>query len=136
MIVYVDSSALVPLIKVESASSLIRDYLADLLDDGNLLISGQLLETEMHRAANRQGISETAVASVLENINVFEHEPSDFSIAARFPPEQLGSLDALHLASAQRAAATAMITQDEQLAEASQAVGIPVLDVNRPRTLH
>lgn len=136
MIVYTDASALVPLIKSEAVTPALADYFRDLIDDGHLLIAGQLLETELRRAATRQGISTAAVDRVLENVNVFEHEPSDFVTAGRFPMERLGSLDALHLASAQRAAATAMITQDEQLAEASQAIGIPVLDILRPRTLH
>lgn len=136
MIVYVDASALVPLIKIEDASALLRDYLGDLIDDGHLLVAGQLLETEMLRAANRQGISPSAVEAVLENVHLIEHEASDFSVAARFPMTELGSLDALHLAAAQRARVSAMITLDTQLSSASQAVGIPVLDVTRPRTLH
>ena len=136
MIVYVDASALVPLIKIEDASEQLRDYLGDLVDDGHLLVAGQLLETEMLRAANRQGISAEAVDAVLENVYLIEHEPSDFTGAARFPMTELGSLDALHLATAQRARVSAMITMDAQLTAASEAVGIPGLDTSRPRTLH
>ena len=136
MIVYVDASALVPLIKIEDASEQLRDYLGDLVDDGHLLVAGQLLETEMLRAANRQGISAEAVDAVLENVHLIEHEPSDFTVAARFPMTELGSLDALHLATAQRARVSAMITMDAQLTAASEAVGIPGLDTSRPRTLH
>ena len=136
MIVYVDASALIPLIKEESTSSAIVPFLADLIDDGHLIVAGQLIETEMRRAAIRQGISDRAVRSVLESVNIFEHEPADFINAGRFPTENLGSLDALHLAAAQRVGTTAMITFDDRLAAASEATGIPVLDVTRPRTLH
>ena len=133
MIVYVDASALIPLIKTESQSHAIEPYLRDLLGDGHLLVAGQLIETEMRRAAIRQGISEQAVTSVLENINVFEHESADFVNAGRFPMEHLGSLDALHLAAAQRVGTTVMITFDDRLATAAEGSGIPVLDVTQPR---
>lgn len=133
MIVYVDSSALVPLMRVEDRSTELIQYLDDLLDDEHLLVSGQLLETELHRAAWRQGISASVVTSLIEMINVFELEPSDFAVAGQFPVGSLGSLDALHLAAAQRAGATVMITLDNQLAAASAAMGISVLDTSIAR---
>lgn len=133
MIVYVDSSALVPLMRVEDRSTELIQYLDDLLDDEHLLVSGQLLETELHRAAWRQGISTSVVTSLIEMINVFELEPSDFAVAGQFPVASLGSLDALHLAAAQRAGATVMITLDNQLAAASAAMGISVLDTSIAR---
>jgi uncharacterized protein len=133
MIVYVDSSALVPLMRVEDRSTELIQYLDDLLDDEHLLVSGQLLETELHRAAWRQGISTSVVTSLIEMINVFELEPSDFAVAGQFPVDSLGSLDALHLAAAQRAGATVMITLDNQLAAASAAMGISVLDTSIAR---
>jgi len=133
MIVYVDSSALVPLMKTEDRSNEVSAYLDDLVDDQHLLVSSQLLETELHRAAWRQGISSSVVASLIDIINVFELEPSDFSVAGQFPVESLGSLDALHLAAAQRAGASAMITFDSQLAGAAAVTGISVLDTSKPR---
>jgi predicted nucleic acid-binding protein len=133
MIVYVDSSALVPLMKTEDRSNEVSAYLDDLVDDQHLLVSSQLLETELHRAAWRQGISSSVVASLIDIINVFELEPSDFSVAGQFPVESLGSLDALHLAAAQRAGASVMITFDSQLAGAAVAMGISVLDTSKPR---
>jgi hypothetical protein len=133
VIVYVDSSALVPLMKTEDRSTEVGAYLDELVDDQHLLVSSQLLETELHRAARRQGISSSVVASLIDIINVFELEPSDFSVAGQFPVESLGSLDALHLAAAQRAGASVMITLDSQLAAASAAMGIAVLDTASPR---
>ncbi len=133
MIVYVDSSALVPLMRVEDRSTELSAYLDDLVDDEHLLVSGQLLETELYRAARRQGISTSVVASIIEMINVFEHEASDFAVAGQFPVDSLGSLDALHLAAAQRAGAAVMVTLDNQLAAASTAMGIAVLDTATPR---
>jgi len=130
MIIYVDSSALVPLIRIEDRSTELSAYLDDLVEDEHLLVSGQLLETELHRAARRQGISTSVVASLVEMINVFELEPSDFTVAGQFPVDSLGSLDALHLAAAQRAGATVMLTLDHQLAAAAVAMGIAVLDTS------
>ncbi len=119
--------------RVEDRSTELSAYLDDLVDDEHLLVSGQLLETELYRAARRQGISTSVVASIIEMINVFEHEASDFAVAGQFPVDSLGSLDALHLAAAQRAGAAVMVTLDNQLAAASTAMGIAVLDTATPR---
>lgn len=133
MIVYVDSSALVPLIKTEQRSAELRGYLSDLVDDQHLLVSGQLVETELHRAARRQGISAHVVDQLLQLINVFEHESSDFTVAGQYAVESLGSLDALHLAAAQRSGAVAMITLDAQLASVAAVMGLAILETSIPR---
>ncbi len=132
MIVYVDSSAVVPLIKVEDTSNELTSYLDDLLEDGHLLVAGRLLETEVKRAANRQGIEAVAVQQATAGITLVEHLGGDFATAGSFPDENLGSLDALHLATALRVGVDCMITMDRQLEMSADAAGIPVLDTSLP----
>lgn len=130
MIVYVDSSAVVPLIKIEDTSEELTAYLDELLEDGHLLVAGRLLETEVKRAANRQGIDSTAVQQATAGITLVQHLGGDFTMAGSFPDQDLGSLDALHLATALRIGADCMITMDHQLEASAEAAGIPVLDTS------
>ncbi len=132
MIVYVDSSAVVPLIKIEDTSQELSSYLDELLEDGHLLVAGRLLETEVKRAANRQGIDSTAVHQATAGITLVQHLGGDFTVAGSFPGENLGSLDALHLATALRIGVDCMITLDRQLEVSAEAAGIPVLDPSVP----
>ena len=136
MIVYLDSSCGVSLIKKEPTTESVRSYVDDLIDDGHLIVSGQIFETELKRVAVRFGIDPQRATDLLDSIELIEHEPVDFSRAGSLSMPDLGSLDALHVATAHRANAMAMLTFDTRLAAASAAVGIPVLDVTRPRTLH
>ncbi len=122
--------------KAEDKSAEIRSYLVDWVADGHAVVSGELLETELWRVAQRCAVPEHAVTSVLNEFNVVAHRSADFRLAGHIPDAQLGSLDALHLATALRIGADAMLTDDQRLAEAAEQAGIPVLDTAIPRTLH
>lgn len=132
MIVYVETSALTPLIKKEDTSLTIRDYLGDLVEEGHLLLTGRLSETELRRAAHRYGAPQAQATAVLEALAIEEQTPSHFKLAGIIGSTNLRSLDALHVATAVATGCTAMITLDTRVAEASEGVGIPVLDPNRP----
>ena len=135
MIVYVDATVLVTLIKHEDSSDSVIEYLDDLAEDDHPLVAGQLVETELRRVANRFSVDQSSVQPVLERVNLVDQAPADFRQAGILQSRHLGTLDALHLATAIRTRATAMLTFDQRLAEASEAVGIPVLDVFSPRTV-
>jgi predicted nucleic acid-binding protein len=128
VIVYLDASVAVSLIKDEAGSEEVRDLLDGLIDDARLVLSGRLIETEMRRTARRLGISMAAVDSTLDALAVVEHEKSDFRRAGSFVSRNLGSLDALHLATALRVQADVMITRDRSLAAACEAEGLALLD--------
>ena len=128
MIVYLDASVAVSLIKDEAGSDEVRELLDGLIDDAHLVLSGRLIETEMRRTARRLGISMVAVDSTLDALAVVEHEKSDFRRAGLFDSRNLGSLDALHLATALRVQADVMLTRDRSLAAACEAEGLALLD--------
>lgn len=128
MIVYLDASVAVSLIKDEAGSDAVRELLDGLIDDAHLVLSGRLLETEMRRTAKRLGISMAAVDSTMDALAIVEHEKSDFHRAGTFDSGNLGSLDALHLATALRVQADVMLTRDRSLAAACEAEGLALLD--------
>jgi predicted nucleic acid-binding protein len=132
MIVYVETSALTPLIKKEDTSLTIRDYLGNLVEDGHLLLTGRLSETELRRAAHRCGAPQRQATIVLEALAIEEQTASHFKLAGTIGGTNLRSLDALHVATAVAAGCTAMVTLDARVAEAAESVGIPVLDIMRP----
>ena len=131
MIVYVETSAAAKLLKREAESGAVREYLAQLIDDDHLVVTGRVLETELRRLAVRQGIDQSKATEVLRLLDVLEHDRTQFRQAGTVGGDQVRSLDALHLAAALRvgADADAMITFDERLERACELIGLPVLEV-------
>lgn len=132
MIAYLDTSCAAPLLKREEKSEEISDYLEEWTQDGHLLVAGELLATELNRVATRFGIEAEKVQSITEALNLVAHTSSDFRMAGQLPGGRLGSLDALHLATAIRIGVDALFSDDAELANASEAAGIPVLDTSVP----
>ena len=126
MIVYVETSAAAKLLKRETESAAVREFIARLIDDEHLVVTGRMLETELRRLAVRQGIDQEKASEILD---VLEHDRSQFRQAGTIGGDQVRSLDALHLAAALRVGADAMITFDERLKRACELVGLPVLSV-------
>ncbi len=132
MITYVESSALVPLIKSEELSAAIRAYLIDLTADGSPLVTGRVSETELRRVAQRYSIPQSKVTDVLHAVEIEDHTPAHFRLAGTLGPQNLRSLDALHVATALQAGCSAMVSLDDRVIAAAESVGIPALDVTRP----
>ncbi|MGO4690576.1 type II toxin-antitoxin system VapC family toxin [Glaciibacter sp. 2TAF33] len=129
MIVYVDTSAVGKLIVEEPESTALADYLDEIsANDGVIIVSSSLLETELRRLADRVGISQLAVTDVLKRFALVDIERGSFREAGLIlPGSALRSLDALHIAVAVRIAADEFITYDLRQAEAAQSVGLTVV---------
>jgi uncharacterized protein len=125
LIVYVDASAGSKLFLEEPESTELKRHLGA-LDHEDLLVSAVLLETELRRAAVREGVEQAVVTSVLEPIDLIGIPRSLFSTAGIWPDPHLRSLDAIHLATAVRAGADAVLSYDRRLRDAALAVGIEV----------
>ena len=130
MIVYVETSAAAKLLKREPESAIVREYIAQLVDDEHLVVTGRILETELRRVATRQGIDQEKATAVLELLDVLDHDRPQFRQAGTVGGPDTRSLDALHLAAALRVGADAMITFDERLERACGLVGLPVLAIS------
>lgn len=128
--IYLETSALVKLIRIEVES----DALDEWLDERTEIrwITSALTEVELPRAIRAvapEGLP--AVPSVLARLDRFEIDPVVRSTAAAYPNPALRSLDAIHLATAQTAASvaplTALVTYDNRLREAANALAMTVV---------
>ena len=126
MTVYLDASAAAKLLLEEPESPAVLGYLRT-LDADTSVISSLLLETELRRIAVRMDLAQADVTRLLARVRLIEMQRAYFYEAGLLPGTNLGSLDALHLATAVQAGATVMVAYDQRLLEAAERVGIPVL---------
>lgn len=135
--IYLDTSALVKLVRIEAES----DALGDWLDARPEIpwITSVLAEVELPRALLRAGSPDgvSTVPSILGMLDRFEIDSTIRATAAAYTDPTLRSLDAIHLATARIAATiaplTAMIVYDNRLADAATAHGITVVNPGRPQ---
>jgi len=128
VIVYVDTSAAMKLLVEEKESATLADHLQRRAEGGDTLVASLLLHTELHCAANRrpEHIEHESVSDVLSAIALVDIESGDLTTAPLLPG-RLRSADAIHLATALRLNARAMVVYDSELRAASRAAGIEAL---------
>ena len=128
MIVYVDTSAAIKLLVEEPESAALASHLEAVRHGQDTLVASLLLHTELHCAANRrqEHIDRDAVARVLSVIGLIDVESGDLTTAPLLPG-RLRSADAIHLATALRVNARAMVAYDGELSSAAKTAGISVL---------
>lgn len=123
---YLDSSALVKLAVAEPESAALRGYLRR----RRPLVSSALARTEAGRALAPFG--ELAVRrgeAVLTRADLLRVSDRLLAAAARLGPEELRTLDAVHLATAQQLGTglARVVTYDEPMSSASRALGWTVV---------
>lgn len=126
MTVYLDTSAAAKLMVEESESTRLAAFLDD-LDAGEDILSSALLETELRRFATRLDLDQSAVTDLLGRVGLVEPDRSLFHEAGLLPGRHLRSLDALHLATAIRVDATALVAYDHRLLAAARSLGLSAL---------
>ena len=124
MLVYIDSSALMKVIRVESESDAFNEFI---LDPKWTPICCDLIETEMRRGAQFSGIPVIEAVRAINLIDVVEIKRADFRTAGVIEARNLRSLDAIHLAVALATEADFICSYDTRMVEAALYVGIPVL---------
>jgi predicted nucleic acid-binding protein len=94
----------------------------------NTLAASLLLHTELHCAANRrpEHIRAESVAEVLCALALIDVETADLTTGPLLPG-RLRSADAIHLATALRIDARAMVVYDQELRAAAGRAGIRVI---------
>ncbi len=128
MKLYLDSSALVKLVKREAESIALRTYLRRRGTDGR--VTSALARVEVVRALSGGGPA--AVAHARRQLARVDHVNLDRLLlddaAALVPGMALRSLDAIHLASARSIGADlrAFVTYDRRMADAAGAIGMVV----------
>ncbi|HEY7273189.1 MAG TPA: type II toxin-antitoxin system VapC family toxin [Actinoplanes sp.] len=128
--IYLDSAAVVKLVRQESHSIQLVDWL-----DGHRdvpLVSSALVEVEVPRALRRSAPQAlVAVPVVVNRLFRLEIDATIRATAAAFTEPNLRSLDAIHLATAQvlanesGVALTAFVTYDQRLLTSARAAGFP-----------
>ena len=133
MICYVDTSAAMKLLVEEAESDALNAFLQSTAErqEQSTLVASWLLHTELHCAANRHpdDIDAESVGILLETVSLIDVTRGDLLTAGALPG-RLRSNDAIHLAVALRVGADAMLSYDDELANAAAATG---LSVQQPR---
>lgn len=124
---YLDTSALVKLIRREPES----DELAEWLDTQSPVawVSSTLVEVELPRALRRTHAALAAqVPGVLARLSRYEIDDVVRSAAAAYPDPELRSPDAIHLATASVIFGnrlTSFVAYDQRLLDGAEALGLP-----------
>ncbi|GAB2568387.1 type II toxin-antitoxin system VapC family toxin [Kribbella endophytica] len=125
--IYLDTAALVKLVRREVASDALVDWLNAHQD--RLLVSSALAEVELPRALRRtEPDLLAAVPAVLARIAVYEIDDLVRTTAAAYTDGLIRTLDAIHLATADAVLGddlTAFITYDHRLLSAAKTLCLP-----------
>ncbi len=125
---YLDTSALIKLIRREPESDSLADWL-DAQTAAAAWVSSTLIEVELPRALRRMDPSLLPAApAILARVSRYEIDEVVRAAAAAYPDAGLRSLDAIHLATGAAvfgSALTAFVAYDERLLAAAAAAGLP-----------
>lgn len=128
--IYLDTAALVKLVRVETESAALVAWLNE--RSAEPLVASALVEVELPRPLRRgqPGVL-GGVAAVLARLHRVEITAAVRAAAGAYPEPMLRSLDAIHLATAELLLAsgqtiTAFVTYDKRLAEAATRRGLTV----------
>lgn len=127
MAYYLDTSAAVKLVVEEPGSKALRTWLGKARSP---IVSSDLLRTELLRATRRGAPDQMQQArAVLDSVVLVTLSTALCERAGDLQPDLLRSLDALHLAAALDLGddLDGIVTYDDGLASAADALGIPVV---------
>jgi predicted nucleic acid-binding protein len=126
-VIYLDTSALVKLVFEEDESAALAEWVAERVEVPK--ISSEVSIVELLRTCRRIDEAAVATASLLfGGIDLLAVDRSVIDQAATVPPNELRSLDAIHLASALsvKVHLTAFVAYDSRLCSAALQAGLTV----------
>jgi predicted nucleic acid-binding protein len=130
-VIYLDACALLKFIKPEAESAALRKWRESLPGDIELITS-ELARLEITRALLRAGVDHQQVpyfaGQAVRGVYLVDLTTTVLSRAMAYRTSKLGSLDAIHLASAEpfREDLGEFLTYDKELAGAAEELGFPV----------
>ena len=110
MIVSVDTSALAKLLVEEAESSAVREYLIESVQDQ--FVMSTIAVTELRCLAIRLGAEDELVELTIRPFRVVQLTEGMIQSAGRLPHRELGTLDAIHIATALNIQAAAFVSFD------------------------
>jgi uncharacterized protein len=128
-VIFLDSAAIVKMIRREAESAALEAWLARQADKG--LVASALVLTEVPRALRRSDPGRlAAVPTVLARLDRVPVDETVLATAAAYADPMLRTLDAIHLATAQSLVLegielTALVTYDKRLLTAAADIGLP-----------
>ncbi|MFZ2242060.1 MAG: type II toxin-antitoxin system VapC family toxin [Gordonia amarae] len=124
LVIYVDTSALGALLIEQPESAALVEW----LDQASaVLVSSDLTETELRRIAVREGLEQADVTLVLDGVALAALDRAVYRSVGLLPMPFLRTLDAVHLESAVRLDAAAILTYDHRLGDAARSLGLDVI---------
>ncbi|MCX6432255.1 MAG: type II toxin-antitoxin system VapC family toxin [Actinobacteria bacterium] len=131
--VYCDASVLIKRTGEESDSDEVNSLIHGFTAESATLITSTLAQVEVRRALNRVGLAsdnddggDDYLLATLGGIHLAVIDADVLDLAGRIPTQHLGTLDSIHLATALLSHADVMLTRDNELARACEAVGLAV----------
>ncbi|HWD79034.1 MAG TPA: type II toxin-antitoxin system VapC family toxin [Kribbella sp.] len=127
--IFLDSAAIVKMIRREAESAALEAWLAQQTDKG--LVASALVLTEVPRALRRSDPGRlAAVPTVLARLDRVPVDETVLATAAAYADPMLRTLDAIHLATAQSLVLegidlTALVPYDKRLLTAAADIGLP-----------
>ncbi len=128
---YIDTSVIVKRIFSEEDSIEVQLQFEKARGEGFVFLSSQLAELELSRFLHGKigpeftpHLNQTRKKTALAGIELVRLDSHTLKRAALFPFPHLGSLDSIHLGTAQIMRATHFLTRDRQLLRACQEIGI------------
>ncbi|GAA0598972.1 type II toxin-antitoxin system VapC family toxin [Kribbella sandramycini] len=129
--IYLDACALLKFIKPEPESAALRQWREE-LSEHEELVTSELSELEVSRTLLRADVDHQHVpffaGQAMRGCYLVDLTRTVLRRAMAYRTPRLGSLDAIHLASAEplRAELSAFVTYDRELARAATELGFPV----------
>lgn len=129
--IYLDACALLKFIKAEKETEALRAW-RQALPDGTELLTSELAQLELTRTLLRARVDHQRVpyfaGQALKGLYLIDVTTTVLARAMAYRVSRLGSLDAIHLASADpfRPELTEFVTYDQELAAAANDLGFPV----------
>jgi len=129
---YLNSCVLLKFVQREPQTDALREWRGSLSGDA-CLVTSQLAGVEVARTFRRAGIDRQRVpflvTNALKGVDQILLDDDVLTRAAAFEVRKLGTLDAIHLATAQPLAAEldGFLTYDGELSAAAKDLGLPLL---------
>lgn len=126
--IYLDSSALMKLVRAESETVPLGDWLGARPESS--VVTSEVGRIEVFRAAKRASDAALSEAhAVIADVDLIPLDRGVQDLACEIGGALLRTLDALHLASAQLLGGelTAFVAYDRRLADAGRDIGLPVV---------